>query len=514
MVTEVETLRRPKFLNTDVARSGKTIPDRVVAILPRGEAVRNFVYTGALDEIAKEAELTLLTVLPNGEIQDLLETRYQNVVELEPIRERWVVGMARELLDMAHGRWLWSEAARQRWLLRDIEAETIPARVKRILKKTACYPFANRLGLQLLSKAECTLSHLLRPSNTYVELFKRLNPSLVFNSSHVHCPAAVLAVHAARSLGIPTATFIFSWDNLTSQGRIIPPYDYYLVWNDAIREQLLSIYGDINPKRVFVTGTPQFDFHFRPELYWTREEFCEKVGADASRPIVLYSTGMANHVSGEPLIVEQMANLLQEMIDLGPPQLVVRVYPKDHTGRFDSLKKNRPDILFPEVPWERAWLTPKPEDCYLLTNMLLHADVGINIASTISLELCMFDKPVINIGYRPSGEVLGRKDFDYCRYYDFEHYQPVVKSGAIEMATSEENLREKIAEALSDPGRSRLQRQELIQQFFGNTLDGWSSMRVASVIELLASRNRRSGAAPQWGVSESLNYVQADQEKS
>lgn len=503
--------------NARTLETSNTIPSeehtrhRIVAILPRGEAIRNFVYTGALDEIARDVDVSLLSVVPNQDIQEQLEARFPNLVDLLEIRERWPVRFARELLDLAHGRWLWSQAARERWRLRDLEAETPMAWGKRQIKKVACYPFANRLGLRLLSKVECVLSHRARSTEMYINHFRELKPSLVFNGSHIHCPNAIQAVHAAHELGIPTATFIFSWDNLTSQGRIIPMYDYYLVWNEDIRNQLLRIYQNIRPEQVFVTGTPQFDFHFRREFSWSRKEFCSRIGADPARPIVLYTTGMANHVIGEPRVVEGVADLLKEMKDCGSPQLVVRVYPKDRTGRFDDLKQRRPDIIFPEVPWEPAWLTPQFEDAYLLANMLRHADVGINIASTISLELCMFDKPVINVGYQPPGEILGKKDFDYRRYYEFDHYRPVLESGAIEVASSEEDLRHILVGALRQPEQRHSQRLALIRQFFGNTLDGWSSTRVASVLELLLAKNDRQGTSslrfPKNGFDSSMDYL-------
>ena len=65
---------------------------------------------------------------------------------------------------------------------------------------------------------------------------------------------------------------------------------------DDIRRQLLGIYPHVKADQVFATGTPQFDFHFRREFHWTREEFCERIGADPHRPIVLYTTGMPNHM--------------------------------------------------------------------------------------------------------------------------------------------------------------------------------------------------------------------------
>src|SRR5262245_12326459 len=410
----------------------------LVAILPRGEAIRNFVYSGTLEEVAREVEVSVLSVLPGGDSEAQLRDCTEKLFPLEEIPERRAVNTLRELLDLAHGRWLWSEAAQERWRLRDLEANTAKLRLRRSLKKLACYPFASRPGLRLLSKCERALSLRFRTTEAYIRLFQELKPSLVFNGSHVHGRMAIQAVQAAQWLKIPTAAFVFSWDNLTSQGRIMPPYDQYFVWNEALKDQLLEMYDTVRPDQVFVTGTPQFDFHFRREIHWTREEFCARVGADPNRPLVLYSTGMPNHMPNEPLIVEGLARILRQMTDLGPPQLLVRIYPKDQTGRFESLKRANPDILFPEIPWEPAWLTPRPEDAPLLTNMLRHAAVGVNVASTMSLELCMFDKPVVNVGYNPPGVEIS--ELDYSRYYKFDHYRKVVESGAVRVAGSGQEL--------------------------------------------------------------------------
>ncbi|MQA28675.1 MAG: hypothetical protein GEU82_02390 [Luteitalea sp.] len=461
----------------------KHVP-RIVAVLPRGETLRNFVYSGTLDQVAGSVDLTVMSVLPSAELSALLSSRFDDVRELAPIAERVAVTRLRELLDVAHGRWLWSEAAQSRWRVRDSEATTPALRLKRMVKKAACYPLANRAGIRLLERAERAASKWLRTTREYLELFETLRPSLVFNASHVHSPHAIQATQAAQWLGIPTATFIFSWDNLTSQGRIIPSYDHYLVWNDDLRAQLLDIYRSVRPEQVSVTGTPQFDFHFRPEFRLTREDFCRKVGADPSRPIVFYSTGMANPMFGEPRIVEGIADIVAGLDQFGPPQLLVRVYPKDRTGRFDDLKQRRPDILFPEVPWEPAWLTPKPEDSALLTNTLRHAAVGINAASTISLELCMFAKPVVNVGYNPPG--MNIWPWDYGRFYTFEHYRPVVESGAVAVARSESQLREMLVDALRAPDARAPQQRALMSRMFGSTLDGQSGARVAECLVALA----------------------------
>ncbi len=183
---QVETFRAVKKRIKD-DESPRSDRPHLVAILPRGEAIRNFVYTGALDEVARDAEVTLLSVIPSREVNDLLCARYQRVFPLREIEERRIVGSLRELLNTAHGRWLWSKAAEERWRLRDLEANTSGLRLKRWAKKIACYPFNSSASLNLLSSIERISSRLLRTTDEYVRLFRELQPSLVFNTdSHVH----------------------------------------------------------------------------------------------------------------------------------------------------------------------------------------------------------------------------------------------------------------------------------------------------------------------------------------
>ena len=464
---------------------------KIAVVIPRGEVIRNFVHSGVLDLIAEKVSVSTISVSLNDEINKQLNGKFGEIYPLIEYPERWLVRFEREILETAHNRWLWSPAARSRVRRHDSQAAGIRQKLVRTAKKALSRPVANRSGLLALSKIERASSRLLKTTDEYLNLLKKLRPALVFNGSHVHSRVATQAVQAAQWLKIPTATFIFSWDNLTSQGRIMLPYDYYLVWNEQLKKQLLEMYRQIKPDRIFVTGTPQFDFHFRPEYYQTREEFFAASGADPGRPIVLYTTGMANHMPNEPELVEEIADLLSGIGGENPPQMLVRVYPKDLTGRFEKLKMRRPDILFQKTDWEAAWLTPKFEDSFALINALRHCTLGINVASTVSLELCMFDKPVINVGYNP--ESVPVKEINYAEYYEFDHYRPLVESGAVEVAGSVRRMRELIIENLREPARRKTERQNLIKKMFGETLDGRSANRVAqALLQIVAQSTNKS----------------------
>ena len=66
---------------------------------------------------------------------------------------------------------------------------------------------------------------------------------------------------AARDLNIPTAVFIFSWDNLP-KGMLVVEADYYFVWSTHMKNELLYYYSNIKESQIRITGSPQFEGHF------------------------------------------------------------------------------------------------------------------------------------------------------------------------------------------------------------------------------------------------------------
>ena len=293
-------------------------------------------------------------------------------------------------------------------------------------------------------------------------------------------------------MGIKTAGFIFSWDNLTSRSRIFVPYDHYLVWHEGMKRQLLEIYPRIDPDAVHVTGSPQFDYHFDPERALPREELARRVGIDPGRPFILYTTGISNHFYDEHLHVEEVIRILREEEWNSKPQLVVRTYVKGTSDEMLAIgRRGEPDVIFPEVLWEPRWQTPRFEDLEIYSNLLRHCALGINAASTVSLELLMFDKPVINLDFDPPGSDL-HWHMGYDRHIQFDHYKPVAESGAVMVARSVEDMRRFIRRGIEQPDADSDKRTELLDSMFGSMLDGRAGERVAETLLRLARNSPAS----------------------
>lgn len=476
----------------EVQHSQMSHQPHIVMVIPRGEAVRNFLYSDTLRILSENARVTLLSVVNDEVFLARFKPFTEQVFPLKEYPQHPLVSYIRTFTENAHDRWLWSTVAQNNWELRDRRAAEHGKMFQRNIVKALTRIFANNPSLHALAGIEQYLNWKLRPTKEFDRLFDEIKPDLVFNGSHIHGLAGELPLRVAKRMEVPTVGFIFSWDNLTSRSRIFVPYDYYFVWHEGMKKQLLSIYPKIKPDHVFVTGTPQFDFHFNREFWISREDLCERIGIDPDKPFILYTTGIMNHFYEEHRHVERVIRLLNEIDVKTKLQLVVRTYVKGTSPEMNALaNQGFPDVVFRPGLWEEKWQTPLYEDLAIYTNLIRYTSLGINAASTVSLELLVFDKPVINIDFDPPGSNLPWC-MGYSRHINFDHYRPVAESGAVMVARSENDLKDMLLRGLTNPEIDTEKRKYFIQNMFDDQLDGQASRRVAETLIALSRVKRAS----------------------
>ncbi len=451
------------------------------------------MFSDTLPRLAEEADVSVLSVVDGDAFVDPWREYVDEVIRLEEYPEALFVSRLRNLTENAHDRWQWSAVARNNWQMRDVRASENGKMWRRRVVKLAACALASRPALRVLTALERELAYRLRPTRFFDQLLARIKPDLVFNGSQIHGRAAELPLRIARRMGIRTAVFVFSWDNLTSQSRIMVPYDDYLVWHDGMRHELLEIYPQVRSEGVSAVGTPQFDYHFKPDFQLTREQLCRRIGIDPGRPYVLYTTGIDNHFFEEHRHVEVVARFLQQLDLPVRPQLVVRTYTKGTSPEMRSLAaRGLPETVFPPVAWDQRFQTPRYEDLAVYTSLLRHTALGINAASTVSLELMIYDKPIINFRFDPPGS-----DLPWCLGYErhilFDHFRPVAESGATMVASSAGDLERALHRGLTRPQADSQARRRFLRRFFGNLLDGKAGLRVAELLLERARRGKRAG---------------------
>lgn len=440
----------------------------IAFLLPDGVGVRNCVLSPLLGRVAERATISVYHVIAPAMLptyQGLLNGAASKVnwIPLRTYRETPVSSTLRYAL--AYAQMFWADTQAMRHNLKQKVRGSWRTKAMRQTARMLGRAAASRRGIALLDAAHCREVSRLPETGYYRELFQRSRPSLLV-CSHQRPPDILPPVLAARSLGIPTATFIFSWDNLTSKGRIAAPFDHYLLWSEQMRRELLQFYPDIARERTHVVGTPQFAAYADPAMLWSREEFFRRVGADPARPLICYSGGDSGTCPEDHLHVAILMKLIRSGAIAKNPQVIVRPAPVDDGVRYEAVRKEFPEMLFAQPRWVRPaddWsrAMPLPEDVRFLANLTQHCDLNINVASTMSLDFALHDRPVVNIGFDiserpPHGVPL--KDF----FYKFEHYRPVVESRGVRLATSLEELAAGVNTYLDNPATDRDARLKLV----------------------------------------------------
>ena len=201
-------------------------------------------------------------------------------------------------------------------------------------------------------------------------------------------------LRSARALGMRTAYCVASWDNLTNKGLIHGPVDLVTVWNDAMKQEAVTMHG-VPPDRVVVTGAAAFDHWFDWTPGRSREAFCARVGLPADRPFLLYLCSSKFVAPEEVGFVRQwLEHLRRQPPPLGEAGVLVRPHPQN-AEQWEGV-----DLagLGPVAVWPRAGAAPVDDETrgdYFESMYYSAAVVGIN--TTAEIESAIVGRPVHTI---------------------------------------------------------------------------------------------------------------------
>lgn len=282
---------------------------------------------------------------------------------------------------------------------------------------------------------------------------KKEQPSLVFCTNQ-RPVLAIAPLLAAKDLGIPTATFIFSWDNLPKATMVVET-DYYFVWSELMKKELLFYYPNIVAEQIFITGTPQFESHFDKNIVLTKEVFFKNNGLDLNKKYICYSGDDVTTCPDDPRYLEDVAIAIRELnikgYSLG---IVFRRCPVDFSSRFDKVLLEYKDVINPLAPvWEREgemWNTifPTLADIILQTNTIAHTEMVINLGSSMVFDYAVHNKPCAYINYDVNNKVLS--NWSVYKIYNFVHFHSMPNEKAVIWLNSSQEIASKIEKALVD----------------------------------------------------------------
>jgi hypothetical protein len=366
-------------------------------------------------------------------------------------------------------------------------------RILEVVNRTA----ARSLIVQKSSRA---LERRLNRSRDIQELLCGLRPDLLVVFTPFGQVDTLYLLHA-KELGIPVVCEMLSWDNITSKGTPLLMPDYFISWGPIMTQEMIKWYRFL-PEKIFECGVPHFDVYRQTEKLTPTESLLRQFNLNADRPYIFYGMVARIFVPNEMEIVGWLAEQINSNAFSKPCSLVIRPHPQMVSGYYSNGKDldNLRSLTGPNVALDvppvlseaLAWDLPK-RDMYQLASLLAGAAMCINASSTLCLDACMVDRPVINIGFD------GVQDLPYERSarrgLDYIHMTKLLSLGGVRLVCSFAELQKQINAYLEDPSLDREGRSLTVAQECGRA-DGRAAERVAATLLELAERATQKTTRP------------------
>ena len=276
-------------------------------------------------------------------------------------------------------------------------------------------------------------------------------PDLIFCTTQ-RATQSISALLAAKDLGIPTVAFVYSWDNVPKAMQVVET-DYYCVWSEHMKREVLQYYPFVKPEQVFVTGTPQFEPHYDHSLKETREDFFNTYGLDVNKQYICYSGDDETTSPLDQYYLEDLANAVRSLntkgYNLG---IIYRKCPVDFTNRYDAVIKENADIIEVLGPiWKQVggqWnqVLPSPEDFKMLYNVCEHSAFVTNVCSSTVFDFVAHDKACIYYNYEQPQLKKGIRDIG--QNYNYVHFRSMPSDKAAVFCTDKNELEHQVKQIL------------------------------------------------------------------
>ncbi len=462
---------------------------KYLLLIPDGVGIRNFLCTSVIDYLLAEGEVIVWHQLPESCL-DPYKDKWDRAVHWERLpsfREGLMERILRQAKIYAQLYWRAKGHARSSMISFRRPHGRILSRLIDWFAKGLGILLGNQLGTIWLDRqhARFTLrASYMRPFEQFLEDHQ---PAVVF-CTHQRASIAVPAMLAARELNIPTATFVYSWDNLP-KGRMAVHADHFLVWSDLMESELRQFYPEVSPEAIHIVGTPQFEHYCNPELVVSRGEFLKDLGLKPDRLVVCFSGNDQSTSPNDPYYLADLAEAMRVYPESERPQILFRRCPVDLSGRYQWVLDRFPEIIISDPLWFTTesgnWtqIIPSMEDVKLLVNIVIHCDMVVNLGSTMAMDFAIFDKPGIFLNYDP---VNGAHESWVERIYQLPHFMTVHELQPVYWAHSVDELGAVIQNALADSSDKAFARRKWLHTIVQHPLEN-ASQRCFQALHQIAA---------------------------
>jgi hypothetical protein len=429
----------------------------VLLTVPRGWDVRSLMRTGVVDTMV-EAGVRPVVVSPKArEPEFRREFERFEMDEYTPYLPPRIEGAYRRSLNV-----MYSVRFPDHSLSTNARRLAAVDNKDRLLKR-AFYSSVRRAAevMPILYDAAKKLEPLMPAPREARKLFEKWKPDAVITTPLFDW-TDIPILKWSRRLGVPCASIVASWDNVSTKGTIQIRPDALVVWNGDMKHEACATHG-YPEDRVAVTGVPHFD-HWAEPGKTPRDEFMRRYGLDPSKKLILYCGAGGRVHPNEYEVFEHLVQANENGAFGGKLPIFLRLHPREYRPQWDRYR-DRPGIVVdkPAHTKGKDWDADRG-DLDHLADTLRAGDVSMNVCSTVTIEACIGDKAVFNIGY--DGDQTKSELESAARHYKYTHFKRVVDCG-IPVASSREHMIELTRSYLNDPARHREERRRVVDALVG-----------------------------------------------
>lgn len=445
-----------------------------------GWAIRNYFQTGIVEGLTEYFDIVAIaTPKASRSLRELGYDRGIKIIDVDAGKEPLGWKLCRQLKKKIYmeGRHSATEAIWEKYFPRPFYQKAGGEVIKSVIR----FGNANRLY-----NAVDRLDSRINRDNRYAHLFREYQPALYF-ATHATAYFEECLLRNARRANVPSVFMILSWDHLSSKILLDQGHHSVLVWNDHTKQEVLHTYPHYHPEQIRIMGIPQYDLYAQaPSLSY--EEWCRKYGLDPARRTILFSTMPQSRHEQQHIILEELLKTIVEGKRLPANlQVLIKCHPFDDFQGYDALLCKYPagihrNSLDPTQSQE-DWI-PAPTEMEASRDALYYCTLNMNIFSTVTIEAAYFDKPVVHIAFDP---LPIRNRIPCHEYYNWDHFKPIVDTGATILVHSFDEMYEAIHTCLSTPALLASQRKRLINKYIGRPVGTASTAVVNELVEIFRS---------------------------
>ncbi len=338
-------------------------------------------------------------------------------------------------------------------------------------------------------------------SKPMAQLLRALRPDYLVLPNPFGVQETVYMLHA-RDLRIPVICQMLSWDNITSKGTPLMMPEYFISWGPMMTEEMTTLYH-FPRERIYECGVPHFDVYSQPEHFVPREAVLRRLKLPPTQPYLLYGMVAPYSAPRELDVITWLVEKIRAQAFATPCALVIRPHPqtirgiyardREEIARLQALTGPQVALDMPPVLSEQlAWDLPK-SDMDTLASLLAGSAMCLSVGSTLCLEACIVDCPVISVGFDGAEELP--YDLSARRGLDFTHIKKMLALGGVRVARSFADLEAQINAYLREPHLDRDERAYTAAQECGPQ-DGRAAERVAATLASLCQHRGPGGQRP------------------